>query len=278
MSLEVVDVTFGYRSGRPRPGGSAPGGHAPDGLVLRGVSLSARTGEFIGILGPNGSGKTSLLRLIAGAFAPATGRITLDGRDVAAIPRRDLARRLAVVPQETHLSFDYTALEIVQMGRYPHLGAFAIEGPADLAAARDAMATTGTSDLAERPFAALSGGEKQRVVIASALAQLDRRTAAAARDDPGAGSVLLLDEPTASLDLRYQLEIAALVRRLNRDERLTILLSTHDLRLARTLCTHLVLLSAGRILATGPPADVLTPPLVGQLYGIDAEAAAPVLA
>jgi iron complex transport system ATP-binding protein len=288
--LEAVDVTFGYRAASARPGGRSLSDRGSDGLVIRGVSLAADRGAFIGILGPNGSGKTTLLRLIAGALAPTSGRISLGGREVAAIPRRHLAQRLAVVPQETHLAFDYTALEIVLMGRYPHLGPFAVEGPVDLAAAEAAMATTGTADLASRAFATLSGGEKQRVIIASAIAQLDARVpragprpehpaeASGAAGGPGPDALLLLDEPTASLDLRYQIEIASLLTRLNQAHSLTIVLSTHDLRLARALCTRLVLLSAGQVLADGPPADVLKPALVGQLYGIGEDVAAPVLA
>ena len=159
--------------------------------------------------------------------------------------RRDLARRIAVVPQETHSAFDYSALEIVMMGRYPHLGAFELEGASDLAIARRAMADTGTASFEDRRFATLSGGEKQRVVIAGALAQ--------------ASDVLLLDEPTASLDLGYQFEIAALLSRLNRDRGTTMVVSTHDLNLAATLCTELVLLKDGRVIAQGPTDDVLTP-------------------
>jgi iron complex transport system ATP-binding protein len=268
--LDAADVTFGYRGAPRRP----PLEASADGLVIRGVSLSVPRGGFLGILGPNGSGKTTLLKLIGGAISPTSGTVRLDGRLVSAIPRRELARRLAVVPQETHLAFDYTALEIVLMGRYPHLGAFAFEGPADLAAAREALATTGTADLADRAFATLSGGEKQRVIIASALAQLDARAGDEARPD----GLLLLDEPTASLDLRYQIEVASLLARLNADHGIAVVLSTHDLRLARALCSRLALLSAGRVLAEGAPADVLTPALVGQLYGIGADLAAPVLA
>jgi iron complex transport system ATP-binding protein len=267
--LDAADVTFGYRATPRRP----PEAGA-DGLVIRGVSLSVPRGGFLGLLGPNGSGKTTLLKLIGGSIAPTSGAVRLDGRPVSAIARRELARRLAVVPQETHLAFDYTVLEIVLMGRYPHLGAFAFEGPADLSAAREALATTGTADLADRAFATLSGGEKQRVIIASALAQLDARAGSGTRPD----GLLLLDEPTASLDLRYQLEVASLLTRLNAEHGIAVVLSTHDLRLARALCSRLALLSAGRVLAEGTPSEVLTPALVGQLYGIGAELAAPVLA
>ena len=171
--------------------------------------------------------------------------------------RRDLARRIAVVPQETHVTFDFTALEIVLMGRYAHLGAFALEGPDDVSIARKALAATGTSALEGRQFATLSGGEKQRVVIASALAQ--------------SSDVLLLDEPTTALDVRFQFEIASLLASLNRDRGTTMIVSTHDLNLTAMLCTELVLLKAGRVLATGSTKDVLTPSNIRRLYDVDAD-------
>ena len=226
-------------------------------LVLDDVSMSVGRGAIVGLLGPNGSGKTTMLRLLSGTLTPTAGSVTLDSVSVGAQARRDLARRIAVVPQDTHPAFDFTALEIVLMGRYPHLGAFELEGATDLSIARDALAATGTSALEARPFATLSGGEKQRVVIASALAQ--------------ASDVLLLDEPTASLDLGYQLDIAALLARLNRDRGVTMVVSTHDLNLAAALCTDLVLLKAGRVLAAGATRAVLTRDRVRALYGVDAE-------
>jgi iron complex transport system ATP-binding protein len=226
-------------------------------LVLDGVSVNVRRGGIVGLLGPNGSGKTTLLRLLSGTLIPTGGEVTIDGVRVAAVPRRELARRIAVVAQETHSAFDFTALEIVLMGRYPHLSAFELEGARDLAIARDALAATGTRALEPRLFATLSGGEKQRVVIASALAQ--------------ASDVLLLDEPTASLDIGFQLEIAALLTRLNRERGVTMVVSTHDLNLAAGLCTELVLLKGGRVLATGDTADVLTPATVRALYGVEAD-------
>ena len=241
--LEALGVSFAYDSRSP--------------LVLDGVSLAAPRGAIVGLLGPNGSGKTTLLRLLSGTLTPAHGRITLDGAPVGALSRRDLARRIAIVPQETHSAFDFSALEIVLMGRYPHLGAFELEGANDLAIARDALAATGTSALESRAFATLSGGEKQRVVIASALAQ--------------ASDVLLLDEPTASLDLGFQFDIAALLARLNRERGVTMVVSTHDLNLAATLCTALVLLKAGRVIANGPARAVLTKEHVRALYGVDAD-------
>jgi iron complex transport system ATP-binding protein len=188
-----------------------------------------------------------------------------------------VARRVAVVPQDTHLAFDYTVLEIVLMGRYPRLGAFEIEGPDDIRCAMDALESTGTRDLASRPFTTLSGGERQRVIIASALAQLDDRYA---RDRPDAGTrpLLFMDEPTASLDLRYQLELATLLRRLNKDRGITIILSTHDLRLATSICTSIALLASGRLLAAGRPDEVVTAAMVSRLYGVDEHLVARALA
>ena len=246
--LQAADVEFAY--------GAAP--------VLRGVSLDVPDGGFVGILGPNGSGKTTLLKVMAGTLRPSRGNVTIDGVTLRGIPRREVARRMAVVPQETHLTFDYTVLEVVLMGRYPHLGTFQIEGPDDIAIAREALDATGTRPFEHRLFATLSGGEKQRVVIAAALAQVTRGTSTT-------GACLLLDEPTASLDLAYQIEIAALLRDLQQRTPIAIAVSTHDLNFAAGVCRSLVLLSEGRVLASGPTADVLTPDNIRRLYGVDAD-------
>jgi iron complex transport system ATP-binding protein len=275
--LSAADLHFGYAHGRR--GRLAEG--RPD-RVIDGVSIEIAAGDVVGILGPNGSGKTTLLRLLSGALSPITGSVRLDGVNMSGVPQRTRARQIAFVPQETSLAFDYTALEIALMGRYPHLGAFEVEGPADLASAMTALEATGTARFADRPFRTLSGGEKQRVVIASALAQLDAgpggATGGTGSGGEGGPALLVLDEPTASLDLKYQFEIGDLLRRLHDAAGLTILLSTHDLRFAAALCTRVVLLSAGRILAEGTPRDVLTPDLVGRLFDVPAHLAAPILA
>jgi iron complex transport system ATP-binding protein len=243
--LEAAGVTFAYGPSRTGPG------------VLHGVSLNVQRGAMVGLLGPNGSGKTTLLRLLAGTLTPASGTIQIDGVGLSTLARRDLARRIAVVPQDTQTTFDFSVLEIVLMGRYPHLAAFELEGPDDVAIAREALAATGTAALETRQFATLSGGEKQRVVIASALAQ--------------ASDALLLDEPTASLDLGFQIDIAALLGRLNRERGTTMVVSTHDLNLVAALCREVVLLKNGRVLAQGATDAVLTTANIRELYGVDAE-------
>ena len=251
--LQASDVTFGYEA-------------TP---VVRGVSVDVADDGFLGIIGPNGSGKTTLLRLLAGTRTPQRGSVTLDNTPLHALPRDAVARRMAVVPQETQLAFEYSVLEVVLMGRYPHLGAFALEGPADIAVAREALGATGTHHLEARAFSTLSGGEKQRVIIAAALAQISRpQTRAAASRDT---RVLLLDEPTAALDLKYQLQVAGLLRALHSQHDLAIVVSTHDLNFAAGLCRTVVMLKEGRVLASGAMNEVLTPARIRELYDVDAE-------
>jgi iron complex transport system ATP-binding protein len=232
-------------------------GYGDSGFLLTDVSVAITPGSLTGLLGPNGCGKTTLLKLLSGVLRPRSGRVLLGDLPLAAMTRRELARRVAVVPQETHPAFEYSVTEMVLMGRHPHLGVFQLEGPADFEAARQALDTTGTAHLGARNYITLSGGEKQRVIIASALAQ--------------ATDVLLLDEPSASLDLGYQLEVAGLLARLNRERRVTMVLATHDLNLAASLCDRLVVMRAGRVLAQGPTNEVLTSAMVRQLYDVDAD-------
>ena len=248
--LRAADVTFAY------------GDHP----VVSNVTLDIADDGFVGIIGPNGSGKTTLLRLLAGTRAPQSGSVSLDGVALRTFPRAQVARRMAVVPQETQLAFEYTVLEVVLMGRYPHLGAFAIEGPADVAVARDALAATGTLDLELRQFSTLSGGEKQRVIIAAALAQINVTSGFSRRS-----RALLLDEPTAALDLKYQLSVASLLKSLHASHDLAIIVSTHDLNFAAGLCKTLIMLKRGRVIAAGPVDEVLTPTRIRELYDVDAD-------
>ena len=226
--LRAESVSFGYDGG----------------FTLNDVSVTIPAGSLTGLLGPNGCGKTTLLKLLSGVLRPQTGRVMLGNRALTSMTRRELARHVASVPQETHPAFDYSVMEMVLMGRHPHLSAFQLEGPADFGIAREALEATGTGHLADRNYMTLSGGEKQRVVIASALAQ--------------STEVLLLDEPTASLDLGYQLDVASLLARLNREHTVTMVLATHDLNLAASLCERLVVMRGGRILTAGPTREVLT--------------------
>jgi iron complex transport system ATP-binding protein len=243
--LRTASVSFAYRDGAPR--------------VIDDVSIAIERGDLVGVLGPNGSGKTTMLKLIGGMLRPTQGSVEFERRRLLDWPRRDVARRIAYVPQETYAPFDFSVLEIVLMGRFPHLGSFALEGPEDLAVAQRALEATATSAFSSRLFHTLSGGEKQRVVIASALAQ--------------APELLLLDEPTASLDVGHQLEVQQLLTRLNTDghPNVTIVLSTHDLNFAASLCRRLILIRDGRVLASGPTEEVLTPAAVRALYDVEAD-------
>jgi len=233
----------------------ALGGHA----VLRGVDLVVAPGEVVGLVGCNGAGKTTLLRLVTRVLAPDAGEIRVEGRPVGGVGgyrRRELARRVAVVPQETAVPFPFRVAEVVLMGRTPHLGALAFESRADLARARDAMEQVGVAHLADRSILDLSGGERQLVMVARALVQEPR--------------VLLFDEPTAFLDLRHRMEVLARVRGLARRGAAALVVS-HDLGLAARLCDRLALLARGRILAAGPPAEVLTPERLREGFGVAAD-------
>lgn len=255
--LATAEVSFAYDARR----------------VVDAVSLEVRAGAVVGLLGANGAGKTTLLGMLAGVRRPLHGRITLDGHSLAALPRRETAKRLALVPQETHAAFDFTVLEVALMGRYPHLGSFEIEGPHDLAIARRALSYTDALQFAGRRFSTLSGGEKQRVIIAAALAQLGVDVHDGVH---GSGtSVMLLDEPTSSLDLRHQLELQDLLRQLNARLGLTIVLSTHDINLAARLCHELVFLRDGRVVTRGSARDTITPAVIRDVFDVDAEVALP---
>ena len=224
-------------------------------VILRGVSLDMAERDFVGIIGPNGCGKTTLLRAMSRALPPVSGEVLLDGRNVYAIPSREFARRVAVVPQDSLITFDFTVLEIALMGRSPRLGRFAVEGAKDVQIALDALDLTGTADLKDRPIGELSGGERQRVMLARALAQ-----------EP---DVLLLDEPTSHLDISYQFEVMDLVKSLNRKHGLTVLAVLHDLNLASQYCDRLVMIGGGQVQAAGSPEEVITPDGIRRVYGAE---------
>lgn len=212
--------------------------------VLAGVDLGVAAGEVVGLVGPNGSGKTTLLRAVTRVVPWRSGEVLLGGEPAGALGRQELARRVAVVPQNPFLPVGYTALEVVLMGRTAHLGFLEQEGPRDLEAARRALEAVDAGHLAGRRMDELSGGERQSVVLARALTQ--------------EAPVLLLDEPTANLDIGHQMAVFALVRRLAGETGLAVLAAIHDLTLAALYCDRLALLAGGRIAAAGPPSEVLT--------------------
>ena len=225
--------------------------------VLAGIDLAVPAGSITGLLGPNGTGKTTLVRLASATLRPTTGRIALFGADLASLPTRERARRVAVVPQETHPVFDFTVEEIVRMGRSPHLGVFGIESPADRRIAGEAMQRCEVDHVGSRSFRALSGGERQRVMLARALAQQAR--------------LLLLDEPTAFLDLKHRLAVYALLARLHRDTGLAVVVVSHDINLAARHCDRLVMLRLGSVFADGAPAEVLRPETIRAVYDVEVE-------
>ncbi len=223
--------------------------------ILEDVCFSVKTGTFLGILGPNGSGKTTLLKSISRVLKPRKGAVLLDGTDIYAMKNVDVAKQMAVVPQESNITFSYTALDIVLMGRSPHMPRFKTETVEDLAIARNAMEYTGTWHLAKRLITELSGGEKQRVIIARALTQQPK--------------ILLLDEPTTHLDISNQLEIMDMLKQLCLKKKLLIIGVFHDFNLATRYCDSVILLKKGKIVAAGETAAILTSENIKKVFGID---------
>jgi len=222
--------------------------------VLENIDFSARGGDFIGVIGPNASGKSTLLKSISKVLKPHTGVVLLNERDVYTFKSAEIAKNLAVVPQESVISFAFTALDVVLMGRTPHLNRFEMESTQDLIIAQKSMELTNTWYLAERPIDTLSGGEKQRIIIARALTQEPR--------------VLLLDEPTDHLDINHQIEILDLIKRLSKEKEMVVVGVFHDLNIASQYCDRLILLHKGRIFAAGGAGDVLTGENIEKVYGV----------
>lgn len=223
--------------------------------ILDGVSVSVGAGEFLGLIGPNGAGKSTLLRAMSGVLRRRAGTVTLEGRDLDAMGPGEVARVLALAPQLAPYTYGFTALEVVMMGRYPHMGRFQVEGAAERRIAEEALERTEAARFAHREVATLSGGERQRVFLARALAQAPR--------------VLLLDEPTSNLDIQHQMRALALVRELAR-EGIAAIAAIHDLTLAARYCDRLVLLHEGRVAAEGAPREVLTPERIERVFGVRA--------
>jgi iron complex transport system ATP-binding protein len=223
--------------------------------ILHDVNIKAKPGQVLGLVGPNGSGKSTLIKGMARVIDMFSGRILIDCRDIRTIKREELARLVATVPQSPALPGAFTAFEVVLMGRTPHLGLLRYEGGMDLAIAWQSMQATHTQSFAERRISELSGGEKQRLIIARALTQQPR--------------AMLLDEPTANLDINHQVEILNLVKSLCLEQSLTVIIALHDLNLAAQYCDWMVMLNGGKVYAEGTPVDILTAPNIKKVYGAE---------
>jgi len=239
IELEMQKVNLGYDR------------HA----VMEDINLKVSPGEMVGLIGPNGSGKSTIIKALCHIVRPRSGKITIDGRDIARIPRKELARMVGVVPQLPLLPSTFTAAEIVLMGRNPHLGLFQSESRRDREMVQQAMEKTGTLPLADRYVNELSGGEIQCLLIARVLVQETK--------------AILLDEPTANLDIGRQVEILDLIRRLCTENRLAVLAAIHDLNLAAQYCDRLLLIDERHIHAQGTPAEVITEKNMKEVYGAE---------
>lgn len=237
IELSMQNVTLGY-GGKP---------------VVENITLKAKPGEMVGLVGPNGCGKSTIIRALSHVISLYSGKILLNGRDILRIPRRELACLIGVVPQVPLLPSNFTAFEVVLMGRNPHLGLFQYEGARDMAVAWRAMEKTSIQHLAQRRIGELSGGEIQCIVIARVLTQETE--------------AFLLDEPTANLDISRQIEILDLIKGLCRKDGLTVVVALHDLNLAAQYCDRLVLIDSGRIHAEGKPDEVINDDNIRRVYG-----------
>ena len=250
-AIEVEKLSFRYRAteGRGRP------------WTLEGLSFQVDVGEILGVVGPNGSGKSSLLKVLAGLLPGGEGNVCLGGLSLQKRSRGDIARSVAVVPQEYVQVFPFTVAETVLMGRYPHRSSrwwsmgIGDETAGDLACAHQAMVDTDVASLADRLISDLSGGERQRVMIARALAQEPK--------------ILLLDEPTAFLDINHQMEICSLIARLRMERRLTVVLVSHDLNVASQYCDRVLMLKEGQLCRIGLPHETIRPDVLRTVYGCD---------
>lgn len=221
--------------------------------ILEDISLNVAKGEFVGIIGPNGGGKSTILKNLYNALQPDTGAVLIDGEDLYKMKAKKAAKILGVVGQENEVPFDFKVEEIVAMGRSPHKSLFDGDTKEDHEIVMDALKQTGMADMAKRNFSRLSGGEKQRVIIARALAQQT--------------DFLLLDEPTNHLDINYQLQMFDLVKGLG----VTVLSAIHDLNIAALYCDRIYVLKAGRLIKAGSPEELFTPELISEVYGIKAD-------
>jgi len=240
-SLILHDVAFSYLNG----------------FAIKQFSLEIEAGEMVAFLGPNGSGKTTLLKLATGVLMPNKGEVLLDGRSLIRLSRKEIARKVAMVPQQFHMPFAFRVEEVVMLGRTPFVKIFSAETERDCLMVKHAMELTGIEKFKARTFNELSGGERQKVILAMALAQEPR--------------LLLLDEPTAHLDINHQVEILRLVKALNREKGVTVIGAMHDLNLASLYFERIILLKEGQLFADGTPSQVLTSDIIQQVFSTSVE-------
>ena len=251
-ALEVRQLSFRYGSVRSHPSGDRSG------WVINGMEFTVRQGEIVGVIGPNGSGKSSLLKLLAKLIRPQEGTIRLFGAELGALSRESISRQVAYMPQDLSSDFPFSVLDMVLMGRFPyrHGGLWNLVGwerREDLAVAEEAMAQTDVTHMANRMVNTLSAGERQRVLLARALAQVPR--------------VLMLDEPTAHLDLNHQLEVCRILHRVHEQLQMTVLLVSHDINLASQYCDRILVMKQGAVVCFGPPQDVIHSRVLTEVYG-----------
>ncbi|MBU5437857.1 ABC transporter ATP-binding protein [Tissierella sp. MSJ-40] len=238
-ALKVNDIEFGYDRE----------------LVLKGISFNIEKGKFISIIGPNGSGKSTLLKTLNNLYKPTKGNIFIEGNEISSLKGKDLAKRIALVPQNTNIDYDFTVEDIVLMGRHPYKGRFQKENQNDYSIIDESLKMTNTLHLKDRPITEISGGERQRVIIAKALAQRP--------------TIILLDEPTSHLDINHQIDILNLLKNLNKEKGTTIILVIHDINLAARYSDEIILLNDGVVLGIGKPEEVITTTNVETAYNLN---------
>ncbi len=236
--LKIKDLTYSYGTNE----------------VLNNINISVSDGEFIAVIGPNGAGKSTLIKIIDGIIRPECDSIFLNDRSIVEIPRKELAGSIAYLPQESKFTFTYTVREVVLMGRFPYLEAGWAYLPEDLRVVKSVMEMMEISHFSQRNFNELSGGEKQRVLIASALAQEPR--------------IILLDEPTTALDLRHQISIFEILKKLRKEQNITIIVVTHDINLAAQFCERIILMKSGQVIRDGVPENVLKFQVLQETFGV----------
>ncbi len=239
--IKLVSVSFAYNGKK----------------TLDDTNLHIAKGEFVGVMGPNGAGKSTMLRLMSKVLTPSQGQVWVDGNPLEEISVQDLARKMAVLPAETFLAYDFTVEEVVRMGRAPHLGFFSDGGPRDADIVEEALTAVGIENLRGRNIHSLSSGERQRVFLAQALAQ-----------EP---QIFLLDEPTVHLDIQHQLQTFRILKEWNQKRGMTIVVISHDLNIAGQFCSRLVMLHEGAVVVDGPPKEVLTEQHIRRVYEIHAQ-------